>query len=80
MIVEATMPKLNLNIEGFYFTIEYPVYIEGMYKIYWEEVSIGYIYYRLDEPAAPHKIWCATTDYTQLYLVELSLFIESNAI
>ena len=26
---------------------------------------------------SPSKIWYATTDYTQLYLVELSLFLES---
>jgi len=35
------------------------------------------VYYRIDHLESPSKIWYATTDYTQLYLVELSLFLES---
>jgi hypothetical protein len=74
------MPKVNVVIEGFDFTIEYPVYIKGMYKVYWEEVWIGYIYYRMDRPVNHKKIWYDTSDYAKLYLVKLSNFIECNKI
>ena len=77
IVVRALMAKCNLVIDGFDIRIEYPVYIKGMYKIYFDNVWIGYVYYRIDHLESPSKIWYATTDYTQLYLVELSLFLES---
>jgi hypothetical protein len=71
------MPKHYTHIDGFLFTIEYPVFIKGMYKIYWDGFWIGYVYYRLDGSPPPNRIWHATTDYTQLYLSQLSKFIDA---
>jgi len=71
------MPKHHTVIDGWLFTVEYPMYIQGMYKVYWDEVWIGYVYYRIDQFSAHPRIWIATTDYTQLFLTELSEFINA---
>jgi hypothetical protein len=71
------MPKHHTVIDGWLFTVEYPMYIQGMYKVYWDEVWIGYVYYRIDQFPAHPRIWIATTDYTKLFLTELSEFINA---
>jgi len=40
IVVRALMAKCNLVIDGFDFRIEYPVYIKGMYKIYFDNVCL----------------------------------------
>ena len=71
------MGTINVSIDRFFFTLKYPVYIPTMYKVYWEEVFIGYIYYKYEDFPNVQRKWCATTEYTELYLVELSQIIDS---
>jgi len=74
------MHKYKVIIDGWLFTIEHSVYIKGMYKVYWDKVWIGYIYYRLDQSPARPRRWHATTDHTALFVSDLGRHIDASGI
>jgi len=72
------MDKIRYFTENNIIEIFKPQHIEGMYRIEWDGIYIGYIYVcDLDEELGK-PIWAATTEYTRLYVEDLGKLIEES--
>lgn len=71
------MKKLSLYIEESLIEIYYPCYIEGMFKIVWDDIHIGYIYTKGHHRVLKKRTWIATTPHVRIFIKELGSFLES---
>jgi len=72
------MEKFRYFIEDNVIEVWRPQNIEGMYRVEWDGIYIGYIYVcDLDEDLGT-PVWAATTEYARLYVEDLGKLIEDS--
>jgi hypothetical protein len=74
------MKRMCLILEGRLVEIYYPVYVERMYKIVWDNIEIGYLYCREGDRLVGRETWVATTPHVEVYMSELVTFLENRSL
>lgn len=74
------MKRMCLILEGRLVEIYYPVYVDRMYKIVWDNIEIGYLYCRKADMLLGPESWIATTPHVEVYMSELVTFLENRSL
>lgn len=72
------MEKISLVIDGRIIQIYYPQDERGWYEIIWDNISIGFMYVKELHEDLDTPLWVATTPHVEVYLDQLSKFIDSS--
>jgi hypothetical protein len=70
--------KIIYILEGHEANIYKPIYNSGMYQIEWNHNDMGYIYISHLDEVSDRQVWIASTPFLEVYLHELSSFIEHS--
>jgi len=68
--------KITYDLEGHHADIFKPIYNSGMYQVMWNTIDMGYIYISHMDEITETSVWVASTPFLQVYVNELSTFIE----
>jgi hypothetical protein len=68
--------KIIYILEGHEANIYKPIYNSGMYQIEWNHNDMGYIYISHLDEVSDRQVWIASSPFLEVYLNELSSFIE----
>jgi len=72
------MEKFRYYIEENVIDVNRPQNIEGMYRVEWDGIYIGYIYVCGINEDVGRPVWAATTEYVRLYVEDLGRLIEDS--